>query len=186
MCRSKHFFSGSRSSIGSNKLSATNLSSFLWSHVIWPVQYTIFWYDTGRLTPPDKILSRGVSLIVAPSPWKWSPYMSALFSNLSHWLLIWLYKHLSNNVPLVVYLPVSLYYLETFLASLTISLNVSSSIIQDLIPLLKMFIPINEVALDSAVENILPEVTYTIDSIDNPTPWSLNVSVWCLFFNSYW
>ena len=38
-----------------------------------------------------------------------------------------------------------------------------------------MVIPINEVSLDSAVEKILPEVTDTVDNIDDRTPWSLNL-----------
>ena len=34
-----------------------------------------------------------------------------------------------------------------------------------------MVIPINEVSLASAVENILPELTDTVDNIDDRTPW---------------
>ena len=49
-----------------------------------------------------------------------------------------------------------------------------------------MAIKINEVSLASAAEKILPEVTDTVDNIDDRTPWSLNVAVWCLFPPSYW
>ena len=49
-----------------------------------------------------------------------------------------------------------------------------------------MIIPINEVSLDSAAEKILPEVTNTVDNIDDRTPWSLNISVWCILLTSYW
>ena len=49
-----------------------------------------------------------------------------------------------------------------------------------------MVIPINDVSLDSAEENILPEVIDNIDNIDDHTPWLLNVAVWCIFPLSYW
>ena len=49
-----------------------------------------------------------------------------------------------------------------------------------------MVIPINEVSLASAAENILPEETYTTDNTDNRTPWSLNIAVWFLFLISDW
>ena len=49
---------------------------------------------------------------------------------------------------------------------LIIALNVSYSPILNLIPLLKVIIPINEVSLDSAEENILTEVTDTVYNID--------------------
>ena len=41
-----------------------------------------------------------------------------------------------------------------------------------------MVIPINAVSLDSAADNILPEVTDIVDNIDDRTPWSLNVATW--------
>ena len=156
---------------------------------MWPVQSTIFWTDTGRWNPPANILSSGMSLIVTPSPWKRIPCMSSPSSNFSRWFLIFFPKHLLINSPHTVSLPVILKSLETFLAVLIIALNFSSSPILNLIPLLKMVIPINEASLASAAENIIPEVTevtYTVDNIDNLTPWSLNVSVWCLFSRSYW
>ena len=40
-----------------------------------------------------------------------------------------------------------------------------------------MAIPINEVSLASTSEKILPEVTDTIDNIDDRNTWSLNVYV---------
>ena len=42
ICRSTSLFSGSRLFIGSKKLSATNLASFLWSPVMWPVSPKYF------------------------------------------------------------------------------------------------------------------------------------------------
>ena len=152
--------------------------------VIW--QSKIFYTDTGKWTPQEKILGRGVSLIVEPSPWQWSPYMSSPFSNLFRWFFILSSKHLSINGPHIVSLPGSLKSLETFLTALIIALNVSSSPIINWIPLLKMVISINEVYLASAAENILPEVTDTVDNIDYRTSWSLNVDIWCLFLPYYW
>ena len=37
-----------------------------------------------------------------------------------------------------------------------------------------MVIPINEVSFASAEDKILPEVTDTVDNIDDCNPWSLN------------
>ena len=108
ICRYTSFFFGSRSFIWSKKLSAKHLTLFLWPPVMLTVQSTIFWTDTGRWTPLDKILSSGVSLIVSTSPLKWSLYISALFINLSRWFLIWFSNQLSSNYPCTVSLPGSL------------------------------------------------------------------------------
>ena len=59
------------------------------------------------------------------------------------------------------------------MAVLIIALNFYSPTILNLRPLLKMVITINDVSLDSAADNILPEVTEvtdTVDNIDNRTP----------------
>ena len=56
-------------------------------------------------------------------------------------------------------------------------------------PLLKMVMPINDVSLYYAEENILTEVTEvtdTVENIYNRTSWSINVAVWCLFITYYW
>ena len=68
------------------KKSSTNLAFLLGPPVIRPVKYIIYWNETGRWTPQDKILRRAVSLTISPLPWKWSPYISTLFSNFYHWL----------------------------------------------------------------------------------------------------
>ena len=44
-----------------------------------------------------------------------------------------------------------------------------------------MVIPINEFILDSASEKSLPEVTDTVDNIDDRNPWSINVAVSYIF-----
>ena len=59
------------------------------------------------------------------------------------------------------------------MAVLIIALNLYSSTILNLRPLLKMVITINDVSLDCAADKIIPEVTEvtdTVDNIDNHTP----------------
>ena len=52
-----------------------------------------------------------------------------------------------------------------------------------------MLIPINKVSLASTAEKIISKITEetdTVDNMDDYTPWSLNVAVYCVFIPYYW
>ena len=96
--------------------------------------------------------------------------MSDPFSNFSRLLLMQSSKQLSSIGPLTVSLPSSLQPLEKFLTELIIALNASSSTILNRRPLLEIGITMNGVILAYTSEKIQPEVTGTVDNIDDHTP----------------